>query len=495
MKRSWLFFVFSLLVFSLIFYLVRHFMTSLDEYDNLTAPYLMSQGLKFYRDQFNMHFPFPYYWAYLFSPLWLSLNFSRAVAIFRLSLLFLYLVSYLLVSLSFRQNIYRVLFSIWILLMSIIFSLYHGNLYLSDTFSTIFVASLFWLLIPVIFSKQKFTDYHLFLSVLFSSLGFWSQPFLGILFIVPLFFISKPQILKYLAHSSLNLIPVIYFFFNNQLVAFIDQTIVFNSTTYTKFFPEQINNYSMMIQNLLVFIPHEIKLFTTFTDPFSVFQFITHLSLIIFSIFLFAQKKYKYFLAIILIIISTRLREIKINPGQLYNYPLFPFISIASASSLLLVYLFKNKVVKIFFALAVVVLFLTSYHSFSPILKQSLNLGYNYEVFWSYRQRMGEDIASFASPSDKILIYPYDSDLYFFSKRLPFDNYIYWYPWMNSVDKYRQQRTSSLKLSPPALIYYGNMSYKDDPQHYAQFFPDLLQNYQPVLRDSKPTNYWIPHQP
>lgn len=492
MKRSWVFFFLSLATFSFVFFLVRHFMTSLDEYDNITAPYLMSQGLKFYTDQFNMHFPFPYYWAYLFSPLWLTLNFSRAIAFFRLSLLIIYLICYFAVSLSFKQNSHRVLFSVWILLSSLLLPLYHGNLYLSDTFFTIFASSIFWLVIPTLFNNQKFSNFQLFLSVVFASLGFWSQPFLGILFLIPLFFITRQQISKYILIAFLtNVIPLSLLLFNSQFSSFFDQTVVFNFTTYSKYFPEQIGNYSMMFQNLLVFIPHEILLFTSLSDPFSIFQFIVHLCLIFFTLYLLFHKKYKYFFLLLLIIAATRLREIKINPSQMYNYAFFPFISIASSSALILFTLFKNKFLKVLSLASIVLLFFTAAISFSPIFSQSIKSGYNYDVFWSYRQRMGEDIASLTNPSDKILIYPYDSDLYFFSKRLPFDNYIYWYPWVNRVDQYRQQRMSNLKSNPPVLIYYGNMSYRDNPHEYASFFPDLLTNYRQVFHNCQPTNYYL----
>ena len=471
-------------------------MTSLDEYDNIAAPFLMSRGLKFYSDQFNMHFPLPYYWAYLFSPLWLSASFSRAIAVFRLSLVFVYLISFILVFISYTNKKSKYSFSFWVVLLTLILPLYHGNLYLSDAFSTIFIVSLFWLYVPMVLHWEKFTNYHLFISTLLISLAFWTQPLLGILFITPLFFISYSQIKKYFSFSFfLNIIPIFLMFLNNQLFDFIDQTIIFNNQIYSRFFPEQIKNYPMMLQNLIVFFPHELTLFSFPKDPFSAFQFISHLSLVIFLIYLIYKKQSKYIYAILVIIISTRIREIKISPGQLFNCSFYPFIAIASSSLFLILFNTKNKIIRFFYCSLIVFSFIFSAKSLSPIIDQSLRPGYNYHVFWSNRQRLGEEIASLTTPDEKILIYPYDSDLYYFSNRLPFDKFIYWYPWINRNSNYRQQRLNALSDNPPKLIYYSNMSYRDNPTEYSSYFPQLLSEYRQIFFECEATNYWLLDNP
>lgn len=59
-------FILSLLFLFVNFYLYRHFMTSMDEYDNLTSAFLMTRGYKLYKDIFNMHYTLPFYWVELF---------------------------------------------------------------------------------------------------------------------------------------------------------------------------------------------------------------------------------------------------------------------------------------------------------------------------------------------------------------------------------------------------------------------------------------------
>jgi hypothetical protein len=467
-------------------------MTNLDEYDNLTAPFLMSHGLDFYSQQFNMHFPLPYYLANLFSPLWIDASFSRAIAIFRLSLLIVYITSFIAVFISYKNRKSKYAFSFWIFLLSLVLSLYQGNLYLSDTFSTIFITSIFWLVLPLITKWEKFSNYHLFLLIALCSLSIWNQPLLIILFIIPLFFLSRSQIKLFIFTSIIiNIVPVFFLCLGGQLPDFIDQTIIFNSQVYSNFYPEQTGNHSILIQNFFDFIPHQIALFSKIDSPFLLFQLISHFSILLLILFLLFKKHYKYIMVLIFIIVASRIREIKINPGQLFNNSFFPFIAIASSSLFILLFSLKSKLFKIFISITIVILFILAASSFTPIFKQSLNHGYNYEVFWSYRQRIGQIISILTLPGEKILIYPYDSDLYYFSRRLPVDKFIYWYPWIDSVSKYRKTRLDTLSSNPPVVIYYHNLGYKDQPEYYASLFPNLLDGYTRVSYNNQETDIWL----
>jgi len=489
---SWVLFSFSLLFFTAIFYLVRHFMVNFDETDNLTSSFLMAQGQRFYLDLFNMHFPFPYYIGYIFAPFWVNQDPSRAIAFFRLSLLFIYFISFFLVFLSFKNQKTKIIFPLWIIIFSFLVALYHGNMYLSETFTTIFITSIFWLIAPITLNLEKFSNYHFFLLILFASFAFWTQPFLGPLLILPLFFIKKHQFLPFILYSfALNIIPIIFFLVNGQFAGFFHQTITYNFQTYSHFFPGQTGDNSMLSQNFINFFKNELSLFTHLNTATNLFEFTTHLGFLFFLVIVILKKKIKFILAIILIFIETRSREFKINPGQIFDFAFFPFLSISTTSIfLLLIYLkkIKSKIITVFFLIIILICLILD---FKPIFLQSINLGYNYDVFWSYRQRIGEDIAKLTNPTDKILIYPYESDLYFFSHRQPFDRFIYWYPWIDADINLKKERLDSLQKDPPALIYFVEKPYQDDPQAYSKFFPNLLDNYINIYKDGQSTNYWI----
>lgn len=184
-------------------------------------------------------------------------------------------------------------------------------------------------------------------------------------------------------------------------------------------------------------------------------------------------------------------RQVKVNPGNIFNFGSYPLFLFSFACLLSFFYYFRNKFSQILIGILILICFITIAYDFSPIFKQSLNPAYNYDVFWSYRQRIGEDITKLTNPNEKILIYPHDPDFYFFSQRLPLDRFTYWYPWYDKISEYKQERLLALKNNPPAVIYYGDMGYKDNPKAYTDFFPNLLTNYINVIKDNKKTNLWI----
>lgn len=489
---SWILFLFSLLFFACIFYLVRHFMVNLDELDNILAPFLMFQGKTFYRDIFNMHFPLPFYIAYFFTPFWVNQDPSRAIAVFRLSLLSVYFLSFLFTFISFKNPKTKNTFSLWIILLSLLVPLYHGNLYLSETFTAIFISSIFWLSIPIFLKWENFSNYHLYLLIFFASLAFWTQPMMILLFLIPFLFIKKNQWIKFLLTSlCLNLIPLLFFLINHQFKDFWIQTITFNSQIYSHFFPEQINNYNMFQQNIIYFFKNEISLLSSFTNSTTIFQLISHLSLLVLVFTIFSSKNYRYIAIFLAILLSISLREIKITPGSIFNFAIFPMLSISSAATIILFFLFQNKKLKVILLVNILIIFSCNILDFSPIFKQSLNKNYNYDVFWSYRQRIGETIAKLTQPEEKILIYPHDSDLYYFAKRQPVDRFPYWYPWIDSSTNFKQERLQSLKDNPPSLIYIGDLGFKDQKDYYSKLFPNLTQGYSEVFKDNQTTHIWI----
>jgi len=489
---SWLFFLFSTGFLFVNFYINRHFMNSLDEYDNLTAAFLMSKGYLFYKDIFNMHFPLPFYWAKMFSFIWVPVeSISRSISLYRLSLFPLYFVSFLLVFLSLKNLKSKIGMCLWIVIFSLLVPLYHGNLYLSETFTVVFLSSLFWLYSTIAIGWEKISQYKIFLIVLFCSACVWTQPLLIVVWLSQFFLLKKKNFFLIFLTNTLNFIPIILLIINGQFVDFWKQAVLFNIETYSNFFPEQISNMSMMNQNLYLLPKNLVYSFSHFSTSTQIYQFVLSLSLVMFLISFFVRKvKSKYLIMLILLIVSTRIREIKIVPGQIFNFAFFPFLSVG-LSSLIIFYINSKKIInKMVVFVFMAISFFTILSDYKPILKNSWSGDYNYEVFWGWRQRIGEDIMRLTMENEKILVYPYDSDLYYLSNRFPADKFLYWYPWMNASEDLKNEKTRLIN-NKPSFIYYGNVSYKDNPTTYANFFPNMLDSYDQVKKDGSLTNYWI----
>lgn len=483
-------FAFATCLFVLSFFLQRHFMTDIDERDHLTAGYLMHEGKQLYKDIFTHHFPFPYYWTFLFTPFW-GKTASRAVSVFRLSLLVLYLIAFLIILLCLKNKKSKYAFSLWIGIFSLFFTLYHGQLVLSETFSAIAIISIFWLTLPVMLNWEKFDFFKISASLFFAFIGFWTQPFLAFLFLIPTIMAPKNYRLKIILFSFfLNIVPLLFFFLSKQLASFWEQGIWFNFAVYSKYYTELDNSSLDLFKIPLLFLENQLHLLTHFSNPLEFSQFFVSLSFLFIAAIIIKTRNVKNILAFLLLFVSSHVREVKIFTGQLFNFGIFPFLAIASASfcQLMVLLLPKKKIITLLLILTFIGV---SMINWQPIIKQSLKPEYNYHVFWSYRQDDGEIIKSLSLPKEKILIYPHDVDLYFFAQRQPPDRFLYWFPWTNSVGKYRQERLTALQENPPAVIYMGNLRFKEDPNFYLQFFPNLLNEYERISKNGKETNIWI----
>jgi hypothetical protein len=480
----------SLSFFIAIFFIERLFMSNFDENDHLAAAYLMTQGRLLYRDIFSHHFPLPYYLTYLFTPLWSPNSPSQTATVFRLSVLFVYLISYFLVVIGFKSSRSRLSFSFWIVLLSLFFTQYHGNLVLSETYSAIFISAISWIVLPQIINWEKTSSYLLSLLCLFLTAAIWTQPLLVVLLPLPFLLSPKNRRQVLILLIILNSLPLFLLSINHQLRDFIQQGIVFNFKVYPNFFVDDLPPGNKFFQTILYFLRNEVFLSTHLGSSYQLFQFILHLSFYLFLLLVFKTKNRRHLIALLLIFLSTRIREVKIIPGQPFNFGIYPFLCLASISfSLVLNYFFKSRL--LFSFILFIFILPPLFTNFWPIFKNSLDPAYNYHVFWSYRQKRADLIDNLTQPEDKILVYPHDVDLYALSRRQPPNRFLYWFPWIDSVDQYRQERLQALGSNNIPVIYLGNLDYKEASNYYLQYFPSLVADYTPIIQDGANSGVWL----
>ncbi|MFA9289299.1 MAG: hypothetical protein ACEQSA_05475, partial [Weeksellaceae bacterium] len=470
---SWLGFGFVILGFSIVFYFIRLVMGNFDEYDHLAAGYLMKNGQLLYKDIFTHHFPLPYYWTLLFTPLW-SENPSRTVSIFRLAVLGYYLASFTLIFATLKKISTKILFYIWIILISMIMVIYQGHLVLSETFAAIALMGVFWTSIPVAMGWEKLTKFHLFAQIIFASLALWTQPLYGILFVVPLI-LGFPKNLKMVIFTSLivNILPIFLLFLSGQFADFYEQTIWFNSAVYSKYYGTEFIRGNHFVAIIQYFFQNEFKLLTSIQNPLQIFQFIVHLGLVGLFGYLIKTKQKLPILILGILLLVSRMREVKIITGEPFVFGIYPLILLALASTLILLY-FIYKKSKLITTAIVLILFSVAIIPSYPFFTQSLDPQYNYHVFWSYRQDKGDIIKKLSEPSEKILVYPHDVDLYYFADRKPIDRFLYWFPWVDDVPQYRNERLSALNQNPPSVVYIGSLAFHEEKRFYAKFFLTII---------------------
>lgn len=332
-KWSWFLFGFSLFFFGVIFYLIRSFMTNFDENDHLAVAFLMQKGRLLYKDIFSHHFPFPYYWTYIFTPLWKQGSPSRTISVFRLSVLILYLINFILVFFTYKNKKSQYAISFWIILFSLFFTLYHGNLILSETFAGVFIVSIFWIYLPIIIGWESISSYPLYLSVIFSSFAFWTQPLLFFLSFIPLILAPKNKKTKiFVSISIINFIPVLFFYFNGQFLDFFKQGVWFNFSVYPKFYVDIVPNGDKWWGTIVYFFRNQIFFLTHFFNKHQLFQFILNSGLVILLIKIIKTKKSIFIISFLLIFLAAHIRETKIVPGEPFNFGIYPLILISSSA-------------------------------------------------------------------------------------------------------------------------------------------------------------------
>lgn len=472
-------------------------MGNFDEFDHIVAGHAMKQGRALYSQHFTNHFPLPYYWIYLFTPFWSAISPARTLSVFRLSLLILYLISYVLVFLTFKKNTSKYCFSLWTGMVSLFFVVYLGYIIITDTFIAVFISSMVWVTLPILFKWEKPSTYSQILLIIFSSLAFWTQPILFLLLFIPLLMMKEKRTLIKFSIFTLvfNSIPLIFFYINNQLYDFLFQGIYFNFKVYTPYYYDMAGlkgNHTVSL--IMLYIKNEFRFMTGLSNPLQVVQFIFHLSFVWMLYKLIKGKNIRHIILFLLIFFAARIREVKVAVGTSFDVGIYPFILFASTCFVfLIIELFKSKQLKMkLFSLSLLIIVtLANVLTFQQIFFQSLKPEYNYHVFWSTKQDKGSIIRSLSLPTESVLMYPHDVDLYYFSDRLSPDRFSYWFPWINAWPAYKKERLNALKKNPPSVIYIGNLGYGDDKNYYARYFPHLTDDYIQVLKKREKTGIWL----
>lgn len=493
---SFLVFGGSIAFFSVMFFLNRTFMGNFDESDHIVAGYLMKSGRLLYSGNFSHHFPFPYYWVYLFTPLWSAASPARTIAVLRLSLLVLYLFCYLLVFLTYRSNKSRLSFSLWLIIVSLFFVVYHGYVVISESFDAVFISSIMWIVLPYLLKWEKPGRTAYFLLILYGSLVFWTQPLMGILLLVPFFMMKDwgTRLRFFLAAALMNTLPLMLFFLSGQLSDFLYQGLYFNFIVYPKYYLDSVSQGGTMLGTAALFFRNEYLLLTEVANPLQQVQFVFHLAFLWMLYRVAKTKNVRFIILFLLIFLATRIREVKAVVGVAFSSGMYPFILFAAACFVVLIYEMYRLPKRLGKAAAVVLLVYilgANFLASREIILQSLKPGYNYHVFWSYRQETGNTIKALSLPTEHVLVYPHDVELYYFADRTPPDRFTYWFPWINAVPEYRNERLYALQNNPPPVIRIGGVVFKGDSNFYMNLFPGLTRNYVPVLKDNKKTGIWL----
>ena len=239
------------------------------------------------------------------------------------------------------------------------------------------------------------------------------------------------------------------FYINKQFYEFLFQGLYFNFKIYSPYYYDMgglKGNHTVSL--IMLYIKNEFLFLKGLSNPLQIVQFIFHLSFVWMLYRIIKSKNIRHIVLLLLLFFASRIREVKAAVGTAFDVGIYPFMLFAGACSIFFIIdLMKSKKVgmKLFSLSLLTIVILANVLTFQQIFFQSLKPDYNYHVFWSPKQDKGSIIKSLSLPTESVLMYPHDVDLYYFSDRLSPDRFSYWFPWIDAWPEYKKERLHALK--------------------------------------------------
>jgi len=487
-----------------------------DETEKLITAQLIDSGLLLYKDIFVQHGPV----SYMFSHIFYKIYPSHSLAPYRLIPIFLALLSLasIITSPIFTSRRARLIAGILFLFGLAAFQVdYAFVMTMYQAYAGFFfIIALTSFILPFCLelemkSWRAFVAGTLIAMLFFNSFSF-SVAILFCFLLCGLSFFAKSKTSKRvnliiffivggLFTTSIN---IVWMFFYADFIGYFVDHIYFNMKFYSTYIAFDAMSFFSPLKYLNPYF-----LFKNFSFPVFLFDIVSILSLLLFSIAIFQLRPFKskisYCVVSSILLLLTILYT---NPRFTINYASFGsasfvlcgilFIALTTALILekqdsLSPKLSKAAIITaiLFFISGISLQFYkTNLYSVSPI------------SYYLHKGNLGpldneemKFLRSIVPENEKVLQLPFSLNFYVFADRLPASGIFYWMPWMNDYSKnplkdYPLDLCQQMNESPPKAIHYTDIAIWDNkPDSFMHCFKDLLkQHYYP---SEKVTNVWF----
>lgn len=479
---------------------------TIDEGDNISVGWLLTEGKVLYTNIFSHHFPFPYFFLSLFFRV-----FQPSVFIARLSLILFELSAFLF--LFFTTKRYSTI-SLTYLFWTIISRFFLGNLVLYYSFTGVSIFAIFVLAISICSEnsrdgKERFTVPAILGFSTFTTISVLSDPTSAIpIFCVTLGLLITTKRLKniliiVLAVTFLISLFILYLIVNHAVHAFIQNAIVFNHAYYL--------NYNSGSSNLFTTLWTFVKNFNPFSNSFALNPgglprnirdsshliqwffggFYYRIVLIVFTIVIGISQKWKTAVWVLLFFISLFFRS------DVFFHPISVLL-ISTFCSFYLLAVFGTNIMQFkkftssfltlsrfffeFLCSLMIIFFISSMVYFSILDIRKIPDQNSYSTsFGSYETKIQRISTLTCNLEDvKIASYPSDPYIYLLAKKEPFEGYLFMYPWIVDVAKEKvllsleNQKQSFILLS---IDKEGSFWGSKNADYLADYINYLDENY------------------
>ncbi|KPL72103.1 hypothetical protein ADN00_16675 [Ornatilinea apprima] len=486
-----------------------------DESDVLTLGSLISKGYILYNDYFSHHFPLPYIWTSIIIKL-----FGSSIQVARLSILILRVLIFYI---AMRLSKYYIVIGLTSVSWSLLSYLYLGNMVLYDSLSAIFNTAAIVVTIAILTSNIKDSLGRYFFIGITSSLSVFSDPTKAfpfiVLFIGLFVYILKtnpykklyPQQLVYkllilvFSFSLVGIFFLVYLLATSSFDNFFKDAVLFNYHTYSKYAGsfEVKNLFKQFFSLLDIFnrawsknVSPLIRMDNFLELDFSIYTgFLYRFSILTLVLFLISNKN---FLAGLILYMYAATNLMRAN--RLFHSSSFVLLAIFTTFMVLgyLMQVFRkgylnhgnfsnktihNKLIQIVRLVASSLVFLLflwlNFRSCQFIINNSEKFTYNYN-FSNPINSSSQFIALTCGAEDvKILSYPLNPQVYFWSGLEPASSQIFLLPWnaelyQSLVIKELSNQKNVIIVVDQEAVVWGKYKFQEYASNLINF---LNENY------------------
>ncbi len=489
----------------LIFIINSSYVSYPDEFVNLLGGKFILQGKVPYREFFDHHLPFAWYFASILLPF----TFGSFIAFRHIYAIFMFAVLGLLGIWIKRQskNLYPY-YLIFFILYPLVAVYFWLHLYIADSLASLFFSLIFWILLIQTIEKKVVFKTIVISSILNFILLFSSMSYLYVVLILYmwqfyLLLISKPTIKRIFTYALLALSPYVVYFFYLLMTDSLTDFFFANFTYNTKLYID-IPNYTLgRIFNPMKFGFTLIYNFwngylpklVTIKD-FNIYFPVGILTIVSSFILLLILLKNYFFIGILFFfVLSFSAPRSNFKEFNETDYQMGLFIVLGIISSAVVLYLLQNEklrnqliddlrrlsqlLITIFLIFASLFLLKNTYDKW--YLRYTQKMPHIYDLAYT-----GDFVNQLLNKNDYFWIGPYEPHEIFFVKeaKLP-GKFVSLLPQFKQDEILKESFIKDLEVHPPKIIVFKKHTgvFNTPADKFGDFFLEWMKNKYTALED------------
>jgi len=519
-KKYFLFYFLSFCFFLFLYSLIINKQSFGDEQEVITGGWLLTKGFCLYRDQFVPRGPFLYFLAAL-----IQICFGENIFFYRSSLLFFYLMSFMMTTIFLNKKL-KIAAFLTLICLGLGGYVFHGHMFLVD--NIIAFCILLNLMLVFEFWEKKINIWVMiwisflnFIAInsslvavlpmgilLFSFLikktfrYFWVLIIPNLFF--PLYFLIKKSFQEYFwtlfkfSHYYFlfrigepdeiklgkfgffyrvvsNALEHIFLSFKNFFITgfyFLQSCFYFNPLLFYR----KVETFGLLSFFRRYYHFCWIVIRELFKNTFSL-EMIFFFNFILLIVFLLKTRKYFLGFLFFVLIIGLRVRS-----NEVFHLAPYYLVSFFCLNFLLSNFLFSKSffqkywLIKTFSLISMFFLIINTFKGYRKIVADDSR------IIKKEIESTSQLIEKKTSRDDKILLLTGNPVFYMLADRMPASKYYFYFPYFFKIDKIKEEAEIDIKRNMPKLIFISNWEKWEQEDESFRFAKEIIQDIRPLYK-------------